>query len=118
MSGLPLNPQVTGLGGNFISEVKTAEKYKMVYLPKPVPHRPGIVKIAEGGASITAEEWSFPAENVGAFLAGIASPLGLGQVELNDGRKVHGFLCEPWAADQAEDISRSGSWRGYLAKSE
>ncbi|MGB0370751.1 MAG: allophanate hydrolase [Opitutales bacterium] len=115
MSGLPLNTQVLGLGGTFVGEVKTAEKYKMVYLPEPKPHRPGIVKIGEGGVSIACEEWSFPAESVGAFLASISTPLGLGQIELSDGRYVHGFLCEPYAADAAEDISSSEGWRAYLA---
>jgi allophanate hydrolase len=43
MSGLPLNGQVQALGGSFVAEVQTAAQYKMVYLPEPVPHRPGIV---------------------------------------------------------------------------
>jgi allophanate hydrolase len=28
---------------------------------------------------------------------------------------VHGFLCEPWALEGAEDVSRFGGWRAYLA---
>lgn len=114
MEGLPLNKQVLNLGGTFVSEVETAANYKMVYLPEPAPHRPGIVRVANGGASITAEEWSLPKASLGAFLATIQQPLGLGQVELMDGRKVHGFLCEAAPADEAEDISKSGSWRGFL----
>jgi allophanate hydrolase len=114
MSGLPLNSQVQNLGGSFVAEVQTAEKYKMVYLPEPAPHRPGIVRVSDGGVSITAEEWLFPKASLGAFLSSIQQPLGLGQIELTDGRKVHGFLCEAAAAEAAEDISNSGSWRRYL----
>jgi allophanate hydrolase len=115
MKGLQLNPQALGLGATFLGEVQTAPKYKMVYLPEPAPHRPGIVRVNEGGVSIAAEEWTFPKESLGAFLATIQQPLGLGQLELSDGRKVHGFLCEAAAAKSAEDISASGGWRGYLA---
>jgi allophanate hydrolase len=115
MSGLPLNGQVQELGGSFIAEVQTAEKYKMVYLPDPAPHRPGIVRVNTGGVSITAEEWCFPKASLGALLASIQQPLGLGQIELADGRKVHGFLCEAAAAEAAKDISKFGSWRGYLS---
>jgi len=115
MKGLPLNEQVLELGGQFVAEVQTAPIYKMVYLPEPAPHRPGIVRVGEGGVSIAAEEWSFLKESLGAFLATIQQPLCLGQIELSDGRKVHGFLCEAAAAQNAQDISTSGGWRGYLA---
>lgn len=117
MSGLPLNQQVLGLGGEFIAEVQTAPLYKMIYLPEPAPHRPGIIRVGEGGASIAAEEWRFPKAALGEFLSTIQQPLGLGQLELTDGRKVHGFLCEAAAADGAEDISSTGGWRGYLVSS-
>jgi len=116
MSGLPLNEQVQSLGGQFLGEVQTAPRYKMVYLPEPAPHRPGIVRVREGGRSLSAEEWSFPKASLGAFLASIQQPLGLGQIELADGRKVHGFLCEAAAAEAAEDISDAGGWRGFLAR--
>lgn len=115
MNGLLLNPQVLGLGATFLGEVQTAEKYKMVYLPEPAPHRPGIVRVSEGGVSILAEEWSFPKSALGEFLSTIQQPLGLGQIELSNGRKVHGFLCEASAAQTAQDISASGGWRGYLS---
>ena len=117
MSGLPLNPQVLGLGATFLGEVQTAASYKMVYLPEPEPHRPGIVRVSQGGASITAEEWSFPKASLGAFLTTIQQPLGLGQIELSDGRMAHGFLCEATAAGAEKDISESGNWREFLSDS-
>jgi allophanate hydrolase len=115
MNGLPLNPQVRGLGGEFIGEVKTAPMYKMIYLPEPAPHRPGIVRVGGGGASIAAEEWTFPKASLGELLATIQHPLGLGQIELSDGRWVHGFLCEAAVAETAKDISASGGWREFLS---
>lgn len=114
MRGLPLNAQVLDLGGEFIAEVRTAPKYRMVYLPEPAPHRPGIVRVGQGGFSIAAEEWSFPMSSLGEFLSTLQQPLGLGQIELESGRKVHGFLCEAVAAAAARDISASGGWRPFL----
>ena len=115
MSGLPLNKQVLGLGARFVREVHTAPLYKMIYLPTPAPHRPGIIRVGVGGTSIAAEEWRFPKAALGEFLSTIQQPLGLSQVELSDGRKVHGFVCEAHAAEGAQDISASGGWRGYLS---
>lgn len=116
MQGLPLNPQVLGLGASFLGEVQTAPAYKMVYLAKPLPHRPGVVRVGAGGVAITGELWAFPRAGLGDFLATIQQPLGLGQVELADGRRVHGFLCEAVAAEPAPDISDAGGWRAYLGK--
>jgi allophanate hydrolase len=56
-----------------------------------------------------------PAEHFGSFTAGIPAPLGIGKVELEDGSRVSGFLCESYAAADARDISALGSWRAYLA---
>lgn len=115
MAGLPLNSQVQALGGEFVGVVKTAPRYKMIYLPEPAPHRPGIIREPYGGVSIQAEEWRFPTSSLGALLGSIAQPLGLGQIELSNGRYCHGFLCEAAAAVGAKNISSSGGWRGFLA---
>jgi len=69
-----------------------------------------------GGAAIEVEVWAMPREQVGGFLELIPAPLGLGKVELEDGRWVSGFICEPGAIGGAEDVTRWGGWRNYLAK--
>jgi len=56
-----------------------------------------------------------PQAQVGSFLALVAAPLGLGSIELQDGRRVHGFLCEGHALSGATDITVCGGWRAYLA---
>ena len=55
-----------------------------------------------------------PLSAVGSFLALIPPPLGLGSVELADGRLVHGFICEPLALAGARDVSAFGGWRAYI----
>ena len=59
--------------------------------------------------------WDVPVAEVGSFLALIPPPLGLGSVELDDGTRVHGFLCESAGLAGARDISAYGGWRAYLA---
>jgi allophanate hydrolase len=47
----------------------------------------------------------------------VPAPMGIGTVELNDGRIVKGFICEPSAvsADSgANDITAFGGWIAYL----
>jgi allophanate hydrolase len=117
MKGLPLNSQVIELGGQFVSTVKTAPLYRMFHLPDPPPQRPGLIRVAEGGESIEGEEWEFPVESIGSFLAKIKQPLGLGEIELADGRKCHGFLSEQAATFSAIDISRFQDWRSFMASS-
>lgn len=54
-----------------------------------------------------------PLGNVGAFLSTISSPLGLGSVEMEDGRWVKGFICEPYGLVGARDVTAWGGWRAY-----
>jgi allophanate hydrolase len=80
-----------------------------------VPPKPGLQRCAAGGTAIALEVWSVPVAQVGSFLALIPPPLGLGSVELADGSWVHGFICEGHALAGAEDVSRHGGWRAYIA---
>ena len=75
----------------------------------------GMVRCGPGGHAIAVEVWDMPVEHVGSFLALIPQPLGLGTLELADGRRVHGFVCEPIALEGARDISHHGGWRAHLA---
>lgn len=114
MEGLPLNHQLTDRGAHLLSKTRTAETYKFFALSGGPPFRPGLVRVAEGGASIELEVWAVPAEHFGSFVAGIPSPLGIGKVLLEDGTLVSGFICEPHAVTAARDITSMGSWRRYL----
>ncbi len=55
-----------------------------------------MVRDAQHGAAIAVEVWELPSSQVGSFLAGIPAPLGLGKVELEDGRWLTGFICEDY----------------------
>ena len=116
MSGLPLNTQLAALGGRLLREAATAPCYRLFLLPGPPPARPGLLRVADdAGAAITAEVWAIPTAAVGTLLAAIPAPLCLGTVRLADGTTPQGFLAEAEGTRGAEDISRFGGWRAFLA---
>jgi allophanate hydrolase len=116
MRDLPLNGELQALGARFESACATAPAYRFYRLPGSGVARPGLVRVARHGVAIEGEIWRLPTVAIGALLARIPSPLGLGDITLADGRTVKGFLCEAAAVEDAEDISSCGGWRGYLAR--
>ena len=114
MQGLPLNHQLLDRGAYFLKRTHTAGRYRLYALPGGPPHRPGLIRVAEGGARVELEVWAVPNEHLGSFLAGIPAPLGIGKVDLENGSQVSGFICEGYAALGATDITSSGGWRAYL----
>jgi len=114
MQGLPLNGELTGLGGRLRERTHTAPAYRLYALTGFAPPRPGMVRDPTG-ASIEVEVWTLPPSWVGAFLAGVPAPLAIGSVQLADGSWVKGFLCEGHAVSGAPDITSLGGWRAWLA---
>lgn len=110
MRDMPLTHQMTGLGAVFLEETVTAPRYEL-YKLETQPPKPGLIRAEQGGSSILVELWEMPSASFGALTASIPAPLGIGQVELIDGRQVSGFLCEAYAALNAENISSFGGWR-------
>ncbi|MFI7292451.1 allophanate hydrolase [Streptomyces sp. NPDC050121] len=113
LTGQPLNPQLLSLGAVFDRMTTTAPLYRLHAL-RTTPAKPGLVHVGEGGAQIEAEIWSLPAEGLGRLLTALPRPMTLGSVELSDGSRVPGFLCEPGALKEAQDITEYGGWRSYL----
>ena len=74
-----------------------------------------MIRDPQRGAAIEVEVWSVPEAAFGSFVAGIPAPLGIGKLELAGGRQVCGFICEPVGEEGAEDITRFGGWRSYVA---
>ncbi|MFZ2828510.1 allophanate hydrolase [Hydrogenophaga sp.] len=116
LSGLPLNWQLTQRGARLLGAVQSAPEYKFYALAGGPVQRPGMVRVAEGGAAIDMEVWELPAEHFGSFVDGIPAPLGIGKVRLADGSWVSGFVCEALGAEGGTDITALSSWRVWLAK--
>ncbi|HEY8978859.1 MAG TPA: allophanate hydrolase [Streptomyces sp.] len=117
LTGQPLNPQLLSLGAKLHHSTTTAPLYRL-YALNTTPPKPGLVRIGEGGAQIETEIWSIPPEGLGLLLASLPRPMALGKIDLADGTQVPGFLCEPAALENAEDITAHGGWRTYLNKRE
>jgi allophanate hydrolase len=116
MSGLPLNRELTELGGRFLRAAETTPDYRFFALPGGPPFRPGLLRVASGaGVAISTEVWSLSPAAFGAFVSRIPSPLGIGALRLADGTSPKGFLVEAEAVRGAEDISAFGGWRAYMA---
>ena len=115
LDGLPLNWQLVERGGKLVEKTLTMSCYRLYALPGGPPLRPGLLRDENAGTAIEVEVWSLPATEFGSFVAAVPRPLGIGQVELESGCWVSGFLCEPAGLEGATDISSLGSWRAYLA---
>ena len=115
LTGMPLNWQLTKRGARLVSTTRTSAGYHFYALPNTTPPKPGLVHDpAFDGPGIEVEVWAIPTSNFGVFVAEVVSPLGIGTVDLADGTKVKGFICEPYAVEGAVDITEFGGWRNYL----
>ena len=115
LTGMPLNHELLALGGGLVEETVTAPAYRLYALAGTVPPKPGLQRVLSGGAEIIVEIWSLPPSGFGTFVSKIPAPLGIGKLELADGRQISGFLCEAAALEGAQDITAFGGWRAYVA---
>ena len=115
LEGQPLHGQLVERRARCIARTRTAPSYRLHALPNTAPPKPGLARVADHeGHAIEVEVYDMPSQHVGSFVALIPSPLGLGSIELEDGRWVKGFICEPHALRGARDISAFGGWRAFL----
>ena len=113
LTAMPLNFQLTTRQGTLLNKTYTAKNYKLFALKNTSPAKPGLQSDATG-TSIEVEVWDIPLSNFGAIVAEVPAPLGIGNVQLEDGSWVKGFICEGYAINDAIDISHFGGWRAYI----
>ena len=118
LSGMALNGELQVLGGRLIKATATAPDYYQALRARhhaaQARHAPRRCRPA--GHSIKVELWALSAAAFGKFVAAIPPPLGIGTVQLADGRGVKGFGVEPAAINGARDISSFGGWRAFMAE--
>ena len=116
LSGMPLNHQLTALGGTLLRAAKTKADYKLYALPGTVPAKPGLVRDPGfAGPGIAVEVWALTPTAFARFVSDIPAPLGIGRVALADGTAPQGFLCERHAVTGARDVTSFGGWRAFVA---
>jgi allophanate hydrolase len=117
LSGMPLNGELRQRNARFLETTLTAPNYRLFALPNCAPPKPGLLGVAPAaGAAIEVELWALSYEAFGRFVAEVPAPLAIGTVTLADGRQVKGFLVEAQAAVGADDISKLGGWRAFVAR--
>jgi allophanate hydrolase len=118
LRGQPLNGQLLEAGARFVAATTTSPGYRLYALANTSPPKPGLVRNTKNdGAPISVEVWDVPLRTFGKFVMDVPSPMGIGTIELIDGRFVKGFVCEPWAVSAesgALDITAFGGWITYL----
>jgi allophanate hydrolase len=115
LQGQPLNWQLLERSARKLETTRTAPRYRLYALPGSTPPKPALARMEDDGVTIEVEVWELPVRRFGEFVAEVPPPLAIGSVELADGRWVKGFVCEGRAMSGAEDISRFGGWRAFLA---
>lgn len=114
LSGMPLNTQLTERHACRVASTTTSANYRLFALPNTVPPKPGLQRVTQDGAAIIVEVWEMPASEFGSFVDLVPAPLGIGSVELTDGRWVNGFICEGHGITNAQDVTEFGGWRAYI----
>jgi len=116
LAGQALNWQLLECGARRTALTQTAASYRLYALANTVPAKPGLVRVSSGdGAAIEVEVWEMPQRQFGKLMSQVGAPLGIGSLELADGRWVKGFICEPVAVVGAVDITQYGGWRAYVS---
>ena len=110
LSGEPLNGDLVRLGGRLHRRARTAPGSRMHELAGRIA-RPALVPDPGAAGGFDAEVWDLPTASVGALLATIAPPLGLGTVPLADGSAPSGFVFAGTEQDLGADISHVSGWR-------
>ena len=115
LSDMPLNTQLTERLSVLLEQTTTSANYRLYALPNTTPPKPGLKRVgADKGEAIIVEVWEMPASAFGSFVDLIPAPLGMGNVELADGRWVNGFICEGYGFEGARDVTEFGGWRAYI----
>ncbi|CAN6632044.1 urea amidolyase [Trichomonascus vanleenenianus] len=118
LSGMALNWQLQKVDAKLSKKTTTARAYRLYALPNSVPKKPGLRRVAHHGEKIAVEVWNVPTERFGDFISMVPHPLGIGNVELDDGSWVKGFICEESGYAEvidSHDITMYGGWKNYIS---
>lgn len=116
LKDMPLHWQLTSREAVFVEATHTAPTYRLYAMADSVPPKPALIHSADGGAAIAVEVYELGLAEFGSFVVEVPAPLAIGTVTLADGTSVKGFVAEPRAMTGAEDITRLGGWRAYIAQ--
>lgn len=115
LHGMPLHFQLQERNARLVKKTRTAPLYRL-YAMETVPPKPALIHVGEkDGVALELEIYELDFAAFGSFVAEVPAPLAIGTVTLEDGSEVKGFVAEPRACDNAQDVSHFGGWRAYIA---
>ena len=93
----------------------------MMAMPSKAPQREQIGIARDHETGLGSEQVDNIAKHDGSvgsgdFMVAIPAPRTIGRIELADGTRPQGFLCEAYAVDGAQEITHWGGWRRYLER--
>jgi len=114
LSGMPRNGELLDLGARLVRATRSAPSYRFFDLADGTG-RPGLMRAEDGeaGGAVEVEVWRLDERAFGELVARVAPPLVIGSVELENGTKSKGFLCEAHALAHAREITGYGGWKAY-----
>ena len=112
MRGLELNPNMIAAGAEFVREDRTVAAYRLYSIGD---RHPGMVRVAEGGVSVSVEVWSVPPAGLASILLKEPPGLCIGKVGLLGGVETLGVVAEPILCEGQREITEFRGWREYCA---
>ncbi len=113
----PMHWQIIEARARLLKSTRTAPGYRLFALEGTKPTKAGLVRDERfQGPGIEVEVYAMPEDHFGAFAVAVPAPLTIGNLVLESGDTVKGFLAEPCAIEGATEITEYGGWRNYLAQ--
>jgi allophanate hydrolase len=113
LEGFPLHGQLVERRARLVARTRTSARYRLFALSGTRPPKPGLARDEAQGSPIEVEVYALDEAAFGSFVRQVPAPLAIGNVELQDGTWVKGFVCEGHALAGAEEITAHGGWRTY-----
>jgi len=110
MKRQPTNELLIEAGAIFVRDARTAPVYRLWNVGDK---HPAMLRVEQGGGSISLEIWEIMPEKLIAVLKKEPPGLVLGSVLLEDGHSVLGILAEPYILAGSEEITHFGGWLEY-----
>jgi allophanate hydrolase len=116
LAGQPLHWHMIEARARLLKCARTAPQYHLYALEGAIPPKPGLVRDDTfTGPGIEVEVYAMPEDQFGGFVAAVPSPLVIGNLTLDTGETVKGFLAESYAVAGATEITQFGGWRNYVS---
>jgi allophanate hydrolase len=119
LANQPLHGEIIESRARLFRCARTAPSYRLYAMDSAKPPTPGLVRDENfAGPGIEVEVYVMPRDQFGEFASAVPPPLTIGNLVLDNGETVKGFLTEPYAVAGATEITDFGGWRNYLAKTQ